>query len=26
VKPAKLVAVFVADENCGPLVLPPDAD
>jgi quercetin dioxygenase-like cupin family protein len=26
VKPAKLVAVFVADENCGPLVLPPDGD
>lgn len=26
VRPAKLVAVFVADENCGPLLLPPDAD
>ena len=26
VHPAKLVAVFVADENCGPLLLPPDAD
>ena len=24
VKPARLVAVFVADANCGPLVLPPD--
>jgi quercetin dioxygenase-like cupin family protein len=23
VHPAKLVAMFVADENCGPLVLPP---
>lgn len=23
VKPARLVAVFVAEENCGPLVLPP---
>lgn len=23
VKPAKLVAVFVAEENCGPLLLPP---
>lgn len=23
VRPAKLVAVFVAEENCGPLVLPP---
>ena len=23
VRPAKLVAVFVADENCGPLLLPP---
>ncbi|MDP9930619.1 cupin domain-containing protein [Variovorax paradoxus] len=26
VRPAKLVAVFVTDESCGPLVLPPDAD
>ena len=26
VRPAKLVAVFVTDENCGPLLLPPDAD
>ena len=23
VRPAKLVSVFVSDENCGPLVLPP---
>ena len=26
VKPAKLVAVFVTDENCGPLLLPADLD
>ena len=25
VRPARLLATFVADSNCGPLVLPPDA-